>query len=275
MQLDGKVAIVTGGARGIGEGIARALAAQGAKVALFDLDGPAAEATANSIGNGAKGLAVDCAEEDAVQQATDDIAASFGRLDIFVNNAGAGRGPMDPALFTTNASFGSGIASQSAAAWDETLMQNLRTTFVGSKAAIPHIEKQGGGVIVNIASIAGLGASPSLAAYAAAKAGVINLTQSLALELGPKNIRVNAICPGFLYTRAWEGMATAIKLSNPTAFADKTPRDIFLESVKRATPLGREQTPADIGNLAAFLASSLAENITGQWISVDGGITLR
>ena len=125
-----------------------------------------------------------------------------------------------------------------------------------------------------ISSIAGLGASPTLASYAAAKAGVISLSKSLALELAPDDIRVNAICPGFLWTRAWEGMATAIQRSNP-AFANTTPRDIFLQSVKRGVPLGREQTPEDIGKLAAFLASDDARNITGQVIAVDGGITLR
>jgi NAD(P)-dependent dehydrogenase (short-subunit alcohol dehydrogenase family) len=113
-----------------------------------------------------------------------------------------------------------------------------------------------------------------LPAYAAAKAGVISLSKSLALDYAPHNIRVNAICPGFLWTRAWEGLATGIRLSNP-ALADRDPRDIFLDVVKRGVPLGREQTPEDIGELAAFLASDAARNITGQWIAVDGGITLR
>ena len=116
--------------------------------------------------------------------------------------------------------------------------------------------------------------SVQIPAYAAAKAGVISLTRSLALELAPADVRVNAICPGFLWTRAWEAMAAGMKLSVP-AFADLDPRDIFLSVVKQGVPLGREQTPEDIGKLAAFLCSEDARNITGQWIAVDGGITLR
>lgn len=271
MQLEGKVAIVTGGARGIGEGIARALARDGARVAIFDLDGAQAEATAASLGVEALGMMVDCAEEADVAKAVEKVVGRFGGLDILANNAGAGRGPID---LTNLGTFGQGALAQTQESWDESLMQNLRTTYVGSKAAAAHIAARGGGTIVNIASIAGQIASPSLASYAAAKAGVISLSKSLALQLGPQGIRVNAICPGFLYTRAWEGMASAMQMTNP-AFKDLTPRQVFLNIVKQGVPLGREQTPADIGNLAAFLASDLGMNITGQAIAVDGGITLR
>jgi NAD(P)-dependent dehydrogenase (short-subunit alcohol dehydrogenase family) len=162
----------------------------------------------------------------------------------------------------------------SAESWDEQLSQNLRTTFLTTKTAAPHLKARGGGAIVNIASIAGLIASPTLPAYAAAKAGVISLTKSLALDYAPHDIRVNAICPGFLWTRAWEGLATGLKMAVPQ-YTDREPREIFLEVVARGVPLGREQTPEDIGELAAFLASDAARNITGQWIAVDGGITLR
>ena len=103
---------------------------------------------------------------------------------------------------------------------------------------------------------------------------MISLSKSLALELAKDDIRVNAICPGFLWTRAWEGMAAAIQRSNP-ASANSTPRDVFLQSVKRSVPLGREPTPEDIGKLATFLASDNARNITGQVIAIDGGITLQ
>ena len=272
MNLEGKVAIVTGGARGIGAGIAGRLAAGGARIAILDLDGVAAAETAKALPTESLGFACDAAEAEDASGATDRVARHFGGLDFLVNNAGAGRGPM-PADIPTEAMRG-GITAVTQEAWDLTLAQNLRTTFACARAAVPHIRRRGGGAIVNIASIAGLNASPGLAAYAAAKAAVVNFSKSLALELAPDDIRVNAICPGFLWTRAWEGLATTMKASNP-AFAALSPREVFLQVVKQGVPLGREQTPDDIGNLAAFLCSDLARNITGQYVAVDGGITLR
>ena len=150
----------------------------------------------------------------------------------------------------------------------------MRSAFLGTKVAVPYLKARGGGSIVNIASIAGLSASPTLPAYAAAKAGVISLSRSSALEYAPANIRVNAICPGFLWTRAWQGLAAGMEMNGPQ-FKEADPRDIFREVVKNGVPLRREQTPEDIGHLAAFLSSPAAWNITGQAISVDGGITLK
>lgn len=185
-----------------------------------------------------------------------------------VNNAGgAGKSPEDLGM-------GMPFTNITQAGWDAQLETNLRTAFAGCKAAIPHLKARGGGAIVNISSIAGLVATPSIPAYGAAKAGVISLTRSLALELGPDLIRVNAICPGFLWTRAWETLATMMKAAMPE-YAESSPRQIFLDFVARCTPMGREQTPEDIGRLVAFLASEDARNITGQEIKVDGGITLN
>ena len=263
MRLKDRVAIVTGGAHGIGAGIARCLVEEGARVALVDLDGDAAEATAAQLGNGSIGLHGDAAEESQAEAFTRQVIERLGGLDIVVNNAGAGRGKAGTDANTSR--YGSRL---------EELAQNLRTTVVCSKAAVPHLRARGGGSIINVASIAGLLASPTLPAYSAAKAGVISLTKSMALELAPDDIRVNAICPGLLWTRVWEMMATGLKMSVP-AFGDREPRDIFLDIVRRQVPLGREQTPEDIGRLAAFLCSDDARNITGQWMSVDGGITLR
>ena len=268
-MLTGKLALVTGGARGIGAGIARVLATQGARVAVLDLDLAEAEKTAAALPVPGLALACDAAAEDDAAKAVQTVVERFGGLDIVVNNAGVGRGPSDP-----HAPEHPRADAMSAAVWDDYLAQNLRTTFVTSKAAIPHLQARGGGAIVNISSIAGLVASTTLPAYAAAKAGVISLTKSLALTYAPHDIRVNAICPGFLWTRAWEGLANRLKLSVPE-YAALDARSVFLEVVKRGVPLGREQTPEDIGQLAAFLASDAARNITGQWIAVDGGITLR
>jgi NAD(P)-dependent dehydrogenase (short-subunit alcohol dehydrogenase family) len=197
----------------------------------------------------------------------EQVAVRFGGLDIVVNNAGGGGQ-------NTATAIGNPFTNIDQAGWDDQLATNLRTTFAVSKAAMPHLQRRGGGSIVNIASIAGLIPAVAIPAYGAAKAGVISLTKSLALELGPHNIRVNAICPGFLWTRAWELLAMMLKMTVPQ-YADMELRDIFLEQVKRGVPLGREQTPDDIGKLTVFLSSSDGQNITGQAISVDGGITLR
>jgi NAD(P)-dependent dehydrogenase (short-subunit alcohol dehydrogenase family) len=129
-------------------------------------------------------------------------------------------------------------------------------------------------VIVNIASIAGLVASPTMPGYAAAKAAVISLTRTLARELAGEDIRVHVICPGLLYTRAWRVLATNIQKSSPK-HAGKDPYDVFLEIVRSGTPLGREQTPEDVGRLTAFLCSDDARNLTGQVIALDGGMTLQ
>ncbi len=268
MRLKNQIAIVTGGARGIGAGIARCLAAEGARVALLDIDGADAEATAKTLGTEAIGVGADVSDERQAGEAVDRAAAHFGGLDILVNNAGGGNPN------TGGVAVGNPFTNIDQAGWDEQLATNLRTTFATTKAAIPHLQQRGGGSIVNIASIAGQIASVPIPAYGAAKAGVISLSKSLALELAAHNVRVNAICPGFLWTRAWEMLAMMMKMGLPQ-YANTEPRDIFLDQVKRGVPLGREQTPEDIGKLVVFLSSRDGENITGQAIAVDGGITLR
>jgi NAD(P)-dependent dehydrogenase (short-subunit alcohol dehydrogenase family) len=268
MRLQDKVALVTGGARGIGAGIARCLVEEGARVCIVDIDGEEAEKTAASL-EGAIGLAADASQAGEIAVALERAVGELGGLDVMVNNAGAGTG-RENALDLGDPGF----ENQSQEAWDAFLANNLRTTFAGSKAAIAHLRTRGGGSIVNIASIAGLGPSPGLPAYGAAKAGVIHLTRTLALELAGSDIRVNVICPGYLWTRAWEMLAARLKLLVPE-FKDTGLRDIFLAVVRRGVPLGREQTPEDIGRLVTFLASDDARNITGQEITVDGGITLR
>ncbi|MEM7587678.1 MAG: glucose 1-dehydrogenase [Acidobacteriota bacterium] len=268
MQLENKLAIVTGGARGIGAGIARCLSEAGARVAVVDIDGAAAGKTAADLGTEALGLAADVGRVDEIASVMERVVGEWGGIDILINNAGAGTGR------EKRADVGSGFESLSETSWDEQVTNNLRTTYAASRAAIAHLRARGGGSIVNIASIAALTPSPALPAYGAAKAGVVHLTRTLALELAPSDIRVNVICPGFLWTRAWEGLATGLKATVPQ-LADKEPREIFLGSVKRDVPLGREQTPEDIGRLVVFLTSDGARNITGQEIAVDGGITLR
>ena len=268
--LRGKVAVVTGAARGIGFGIARCLADEGAKIAIVDLDAADADRAAKELHAGGLGLAADASREADMSAAADKIAAHFGGIDFFVNNAGGAR----PDRPEGREGAGNPFTRISERGWDEQIQTNLRTTFAGCKAAIPHLQKRGGGAIVNIASIAGQMPMVTAPAYGAAKAGVISLTRSLALELGSRQIRVNAICPGLLWTRAWETMATMMKQSVP-ALAALEPRQIFLDHVKKLVPLGAEQTPEDIGLLTAFLCGPGGRNITGQAITLDGGQTLK
>jgi NAD(P)-dependent dehydrogenase (short-subunit alcohol dehydrogenase family) len=269
MRLDGRTAIVTGGARGIGGAIAKCLADEGARVALLDLDAAAARATAGELGRGSIGLAADAADEGSIAAAATEAARAFGGLDIMVNNAGAARGDEMASEFQPVPPF----TNLNQASWGATLLNNLGTTFAGSKAAIPLLEARGGGSIVNIASIAALLPTPSLPAYGAAKAGVVHLTRTLARELAPMRIRVNAICPGLVWTRSWERLAEVRRELAPE-LAGLTAREVFLAIVAQQVPMGVEQTPEQIGRLAVFLASDDASTITGQAISVDGGITL-
>jgi NAD(P)-dependent dehydrogenase (short-subunit alcohol dehydrogenase family) len=269
-RLYGKTAIVTGGARGIGGAIARCLVEEGARVALVDLDLEAARGHAAELGHGAIALLADAAEETSIAEAVGRAVAELGGLDVMVNNAGAGRGEERPDDVIRPVPPFTNLDQQS---WDDTFRNNLRSTFAGSKAAIPHLEARGGGAIINIASIAGLLPTTGLPAYGAAKAGVIHLTRTLARELAPSRIRVNAICPGLVWTRAWEQLAAFLGERTPE-LAGMEPRQIFLTIVGQQVPLGVEQTPEQMGRLAAFLASSDAATITGQAISVDGGITL-
>jgi NAD(P)-dependent dehydrogenase (short-subunit alcohol dehydrogenase family) len=269
MRLEGRKAAVTGGARGIGGAIARCLAQEGARVAVLDLDLAAARDHAGEIGGGAIALAADAAEERSIGEAVGRAVAELGGLDIMVNNAGAGRGDEVSSEFQPVPPF----TNMDQNGWHATLLNNLGTTFAGSKAAIPHLEARGGGSIVNIASIAGLLPSPNLPAYGAAKAGVIHLTRTLGRELAPKRIRVNAICPGLVWTRSWERLA-AVRAQADPELAGLSPRDVFLAIVAQQVPMGVEQTPEQIGRLAVFLASDDAATITGQAISVDGGLTL-
>jgi NAD(P)-dependent dehydrogenase (short-subunit alcohol dehydrogenase family) len=253
-----KYAIVTGGARGLGLGIVNALLEEKVidKVAVIDreLAPPPAAIAAN-----VNGFAADVTDETQVHRAVEEIVARFGaNPDVLCNNAGGGE----------RAWFESGRRREwdSVETWRRYVDLNLNSVYLVSREVAPRMKA--GGAICNTSSIAGQQASPVLAAYAAAKAGVISYTKSLALQLGPSGIRVNAVAPGLIYTKVWEDLGAAL------GGGDANARATFDSVVRQLVPLGREQTQADIGRTVAWLCSDKAINVTGQVIAVDGGITL-
>lgn len=270
MELEGKVVIITGAGRpnGIGAGIARCFADAGAKVVITDLEGSPFEDTLASLDGDVAHRVADASSQASMAKLAKEIRDSLGHIDILINNAGIG----GPVLEFEEAEQQAPVLAMTDEAWDNQLASNLRTTFSSSAAVSPVMED--GGSIVNIASIAALGPTTGLPAYGAAKAGVVHLTKTLAIQLAPRRIRVNCVCPGLLWTRAWEMLAQRMKQRNPE-FANMTERQVFETVVSQTTPLGGEQTPEDIGNLAVFYASSHARMITGQVVAVDGGISVQ
>lgn len=270
MSLENKVVLVTGAGfpNGIGAGVARCFANEKAKVVITDLDGAPIDETAAGMPGDVTSLLADAASQDEMGKAADKVLEQHGRIDVLVNNAGAAP-PKIPENLPSSEIMNPGMSDQ---IWDMQLVTNLRTTYASTMAVTPKMED--GGSIVNIASVAALGPSGGLVAYGAAKAAVVHLTKTHAIQFAPRKIRANCICPGLLYTRAWEMMTANMKATNP-ALKDVSQREIFLNVVAQSTPLGEEQTPEDIGNLAVFYASDRARMITGAVVAVDGGSSVR
>lgn len=264
IDLTDKVAIVTGGASGIGRGICLVLAEQGANVAVADLNEKGAESVASEIVNlGRQSIAanVDVTSRDSVNGMVARVVEEFGRIDILVNDAGL-----------VGAANWWEREVPSDADWDATYAVNLRGVVIVSQAVEPHMKERGYGKIINIASIAARQGGAGIPHYNASKAGVVSWTQSHALQLAEHNINVNAICPGLLWTPLFEKLVqrTGIfSISDPTS--ELSGRERFESVVETTIPMKKEQTPEDIGKLTAFLASDDAHNITGQAINVDGG----
>jgi NAD(P)-dependent dehydrogenase (short-subunit alcohol dehydrogenase family) len=253
-----KYAIVTGGARGLGLGIVRAILEEkvAEQVAVIDreLAPPPAE-----LADRVHGFTADVTDEAQVGRAVEAITARVGpHPDILCNNAGGG----DRSWFVAERS----PEWMSIDIWRRYVDLNLNSVYLVSREVAPRMKS--GGAICNTASIAGLQATPALAAYAAAKAGVISYTKTLALQLGPSGIRVNCVAPGLIYTRVWEQLGAALGGGEDRA------RMAFDAAVHTLVPLRREQTPDDIGRAVSFLCSDRAANITGHVIVVDGGIVL-
>jgi sorbitol-6-phosphate 2-dehydrogenase len=259
MRLINRVAVVTGGGRGIGAEICRAFAREGAKVAVTDLRRETAEQVAGEIrASGAHALAwdFDVANREAVGKAADEIEQQLGALDIWVNNAGISR--VIPFLDCTDE------------LWDQILQVNLKGTFIGCQVAIRRMLPRKRGVILNMSSQSGKAGNSHYAAYCASKFGVIGLTQSLALEFAKDGIRVNALCPGAVFTSLWDDQ-------HKEEYARK--RNMRPEEVEPylagKVPVGRLCTPQDIAGMAVFLATDEAEFITGQAINISGGLVMH
>jgi 3-oxoacyl-[acyl-carrier protein] reductase len=245
----GRVAVVTGGARGIGGATARGLAADGLAVAVLDLDGAGAKATADAVvtgGGRAVGVAVDVADADAVSDAVDQVVAELGAPTVLVNNAGVTR---DNLLFKLTEGD-----------WDAVMDVHLRGTFLMTRAVQKHMVAAGWGRVVNLSSTSALG-NRGQANYSTAKAGLQGFTKTVAIELGRYGVTVNAIGPGFIDTEMTR--ATAARLG--------VPFDEFAAHAVKDIPVGRVGRPEDIADLVSFLVSDRAGFVSGQVIYVAGG----
>lgn len=247
-MLKGKVVLVTGATRGIGKGIAVKLAESGASIAFTFVSSvekaQAFEAELTALGVKAKGYQSNAAAFAEAEKLVDDILKEFGALDVVVNNAGITRDGLLMRMSEQN--------------WDEVMDTNLKSAFALTKAAMRPMMKAKSGSIINITSVVGITGNAGQANYAASKAGMIGLTKSVAKELGSRNIRCNAIAPGFIETEMTEAL-------NEETRAD------WVKNI----PLKRGGSPADIANCVLFLASDLSAYITGQTICVDGGMVMQ
>ncbi len=243
MVLESKVALITGGASGIGAGIAKRFVQEGGVVAICDIDAQTGAKTALEIGGKVHFFKLDISDEEQVRKTVEDIQKQFLKIDILINNAGI-----------TNDKL---ILRMTKEDWERVININLTGTFLVTKAAIRYMIKQRYGKIVNIASVIGLIGNPGQANYAASKAGIIGLTKSAAKELAARNITVNAIAPGFINTKM---------------------TDIIPEEIKQAylkmIPMGHFGETDDVANLALFLSSDQSSYITGQVFCLDGGMVM-
>ena len=264
IDLHGKYVVVTGGGSGIGKGISEVLARAGASVLVVDIELASAELTIQRLEGNGEFLSdtVDVTDAVSVDRMIEKAVKAFGKIDVLVNNAGV---------------IGTGKwwerETPNDEDWSRVHEVNVRGVVRVSEAVAPHMKRRKYGKIINIASIAARQGSPDLPHYSTTKAAVVSWTQSNALQLAPFNVNVNAICPGLLWTPMWESIARKRARFGGQGMepGSSTGREVFEQTVEQWIPMKREQTPEDIGNLAVFLASDLARNITGQAINVDGG----
>ncbi len=245
--LEGKTAVITGGSRGIGKGIALRFASEGADIAITNIidNDEFAEAVKEiqALGVKAKGYVSDASVYAEAEKVIDEIVRDFGKIDILVNNAGITRDTL--------------LMRMTEEQWDQVITVNLKSVFNLTKAAIKPMMKQKNGSIINMSSVVGLGGNAGQANYSASKAGILGFTKSVAKELGSRNIRCNAIAPGFILTE----------------MTSKLPDDVKSDWISKI-PLRRGGLPEDVANVALFLASDLSSYVTGQTISVCGGMAM-
>lgn len=244
--LEGKTALITGGARGIGKAIALTFAAHGAHVAFSDLvydeNAMALENELQAFGIKAKAYASDASSLAAAEKLADDVASEFGSIDVLVNNAGITRDTL--------------LMRMTEDQWDLVIKVNLKSVFNLTKAVQKYMLKQRHGSIINMSSVVGLGGNAGQANYAASKAGMIGFTKSVAQEMGSRNVRCNAVAPGFIETDMTAGLPEDVK-----------------KGWAAQIPLRRAGQPIDVANACVFLASDLSGYVTGQTIAVCGGMT--
>jgi 3-oxoacyl-[acyl-carrier protein] reductase len=245
--LEGKTAVITGGSRGIGKGIALKFAAEGADIAITNIidNDEFAEAVkeVQALGVKAKGYVSDASVYNEAEKVIDEIVKDFGKIDILVNNAGITRDTL--------------LMRMTEDQWDQVITVNLKSVFNLTKAAIKPMMKQKYGSIINMSSVVGVSGNAGQANYSASKAGILGFTKSVARELGSRNVRCNAIAPGFILTE----------------MTSKLPDDVKSDWISKI-PLRRGGLPDDVANVALFLASDMSSYVTGQTVNVCGGMAM-
>ncbi len=267
MDLDGKIALVTGAGRGLGRAIAVALARAGCDVAVSDIARDRDAATPYRLASGDDledtAAAVERVGRRAVAVPADVTFASD--VDLLVRAVAERLGGLDVLIANAGVIAAAPVAAMEETAWDRVFAVNVKGVFLCARAAVPLLVARGSGRIVNVASVAGKTGRAGLSAYCASKAAVISFTQSLAEELGPANVAVNALCPGFIRTAMWTEVLNPVLAEMTGVPLDR----VFEDFVQRATFLKREQTPEEIADAAVYLCR--AENVTGITLTVAGG----